>query len=188
MFWGSLQALSCPSHPQRVVPTLSSRDVHSLSRFLISLTSLSLPSSCSSPLLLPAHPLLVELCPLQAQAQPAQEPSSSADWALPTPISASFTMGTEKPPGPEPQQRLGQIWMGLACYLPSLPCFFACSWRVPSVLKGKAFQGRSVLQDVNKKNVHEPTELSRAGIFTCERIFHKQNEKPISLCMFGAWD
>lgn len=160
-FWGLLQALSCSFHSESwthgMFNPCPSQQVLNLSDESFIAKFLLLALSAAGP--------------------------PSAGWALPTPICVSLAMGTEKPPGTEPQQRLGQVWMGRA--RPSL--LLDCSWRVPSVLQRKAFHGRSVLQDC-KYRVHEPTELSRAGIFMCERIFCKQSEKSISLCVFGAWD
>lgn len=165
-FLGLLQTLSCPSHLQRVVPTgcslppLSAGFKPLLWVFHCQVCALG-PSCCQT--------TLCSWSSVLCRLRHSQEPSSSAVWALPTPVSVSLTMGTEKPPGTEPQQGLGQIWMGLAWYLPNLPCFLLAAGEFLLSLRIKPSM---ILQDCKYK-LHEPTELSRAGIFICERIFHK---------------
>lgn len=184
-FWGLLQALSCPSHPQSVVPMGCSLPAP-LSRFLISDESfiakllLLAPSAASPP---SAHGALS--CAGLGTASPG---TFTLCWLSPAHPSCSLLdHGNWETIWHRATAKAGAGLDG-SCLVPAQPSLLlACSWRVPSVLGMKTFHGRLALQDC-KYRVHEPTELSRTGMFICERIFHKQSEKPISLCMFGAWD
>lgn len=133
-FWGLLQALSCPSHPQRVVPMGWSLPAPLWWVFHCQVSVLG-PSCCQvtfclwssflcrlrNPHLLRTEPCPPHLCLLDRG-------NWETTWHRTTAKAGADVDGS--------------------CLLPAQPSLLlVCSWRVPPVLERKALHGRSVLQD-----------------------------------------